>query len=166
MLSQCTTNILGFFQDATQACSAVTRSKTNVPPSILSIPDIPQPVMPFSWNAIHDSYDYTRARFLVNEKHEMAIRRVKFNMSELAKRAAESVGFSHDQCVNIGRLPDGMFNRAFLFTIQDGTQVVGKVPNPNAGRPHNTTASEVATMDFVCNLYSLLLSKGVSNAPV
>ncbi|KAH8431719.1 uncharacterized protein LDX57_009374 [Aspergillus melleus] len=35
--------------------------------------------------------------------------------------------------------------------MQDGTQVVGKVPNPNAGRAHNTTASEVATMDFARN---------------
>ncbi|GAT25167.1 phosphotransferase enzyme family protein [Aspergillus luchuensis] len=106
---------------------------------------------PFSWNAIHEPYDYTRARLMVNENHEMAIRRVKFNMSELGKRAAESVAFSHDQCVNVKGLPDGMFNKAFLFTMQDGTQVVGKVPNPNAGRPHYTTASEVATMDFVRN---------------
>lgn len=45
--------------------------------------------------------------------------------------------------------------------MQDGTQVVGKVPNPNAGRPHYTTASEVATMDFVSDiriLITLLLS--------
>ncbi|KAJ5964487.1 Aminoglycoside phosphotransferase [Penicillium vulpinum] len=33
--------------------------------------------------------------------------------------------------------------------MADGSQVVGKVPNPNAGRAHFTTASEVATMDFV-----------------
>ena len=26
---------------------------------------------------------------------------------------------------------------------------MAKVPNPNAGRPHFTTASEVATMEFV-----------------
>ncbi|OJZ84394.1 hypothetical protein ASPFODRAFT_62373 [Aspergillus luchuensis CBS 106.47] len=89
----------------------------------------------------------------------MAIRRVKFNMSELVKRAAESVGFSHDQCVNVERLPDGMFNKAFLFTMQDCTQVVGKVPNPNAGRPHYTTASEVATMDFVRNKLSTPVPK-------
>ncbi|PYH72743.1 aminoglycoside phosphotransferase family protein [Aspergillus vadensis CBS 113365] len=89
----------------------------------------------------------------------MAIRQVKFNMSELAKRAAESVGFSNDQCVNVERLPDGMFNKAFLFTMHDGTKVVGKVPNPNAGRPHYTTASEVATMDFVRNKLSTPVPK-------
>ena len=37
-----------------------------------------------------------------------------------------------------------------LLTMEDGTEVVAKVPNPNAGQPHFTTASEVATMDFVC----------------
>lgn len=31
----------------------------------------------------------------------------------------------------------------------DGREVIAKVPNPNAGRPHFNTASEVATMDFV-----------------
>ncbi|GFN11009.1 phosphotransferase enzyme family protein [Aspergillus tubingensis] len=89
----------------------------------------------------------------------MATRRVRFNISELAKRAAESVGFSHDQCVDVERLLHGMFNKAFLFTMQDGTQIVGKVPNPNAGRPHYTTASEVATMDFVINKLSTPVPK-------
>jgi hypothetical protein len=86
-----------------------------------------------------------------NENHEMAIRHAKFNMNELAKRAAESVGFTLTQCVHIAKFPDGM-HKAFLFTMQDGTQVVDKVPNPNAGRAHYTTASEVATMDFVSRL--------------
>lgn len=45
-----------------------------------------------------------------------------------------------------------MFNKIFLFTMQDGTQVVGKVPNPKTGRPHYTTASEVATMDFISRI--------------
>ncbi|PYI11902.1 hypothetical protein BO78DRAFT_302318 [Aspergillus sclerotiicarbonarius CBS 121057] len=103
------------------------------------------------WDANNDSYDYTRGRFLSSEAHEMKVRRVKLNMNELAKSAAESLGFTYSQCARIEKLPDGMFNKAFLFTMQDGTRVVGKVPNPNAGRPHYTTASEVATMDFVRN---------------
>lgn len=79
----------------------------------------------------------------------MAIRHIEFDMNELAKHAAESIGFTYAQCARIEKFPDGMFNKAFLFTMQDGTQVVGKVPNPNAGRAHYTTASEVASMDFV-----------------
>ncbi|GLA44931.1 hypothetical protein AnigIFM63604_000220 [Aspergillus niger] len=111
------------------------------------------------WNTIHDWHSYTRGRFLLNEAHELRIRRTDFNMNELAKCAAEAVGFTFSDCVRIEKFSDGMFNKAFLFTMQDGTQVVGKVPNPNAGRPHYTTASEVATMDFVRNELSTPVPK-------
>ena len=77
----------------------------------------------------------------------MAQRRVKFNMNELARLSANAVGSK--VCVNVEKYPDGMFSKAFLMTMEDGMQVVAKVPNPNAGRAHFTTASEVATMDFV-----------------
>ena len=90
-----------------------------------------------------------------NETHEMTMRQAKFNMNELAKRAAESTGFTLTQCARIEKFPDGMFNKTFLFTMQDGTQVVGKVPNPNAGRAHYTTASQVATVDFVTKQNSI-----------
>ncbi|PLB45009.1 hypothetical protein P170DRAFT_513098 [Aspergillus steynii IBT 23096] len=103
------------------------------------------------WNANVDFFRYTRGRFVSNEEHEMAIRHVRFNMTELARLAAESVGCSLAQCARIEKFPDGMFNKCFLFIMQDGREVVGKVPNPNAGRAHYTTASEVATMDFVRN---------------
>ncbi|KAL4985075.1 kinase-like domain-containing protein [Aspergillus falconensis] len=81
----------------------------------------------------------------------MSIRYAKFNMNELVKHAAESVGLTSAQCTRVEKFPDGMFNKTFLFTMHDGTQVVGKVPNPNAGQAHYTTASEVATMDFAWN---------------
>jgi hypothetical protein len=109
-----------------------------------------------NWNANDHWFRYTRGRFLSNEGHEMAIRRAEFNMNELAKRAAESIGRTYTQCAQVEKFPDGMFNKAFLFTMQDGAQVVGKVPNPNAGRAHYTTASEVATMDFVSRIRLLV----------
>ncbi|RWQ95008.1 phosphotransferase enzyme family protein [Paecilomyces variotii] len=67
-------------------------------------------------------------------------------MNRLARVAADSVGAS--RCVAIKKYPDGMYNKAFLMSMDDGREVVAKVPNPNAGAPHFTTASEVATMDF------------------
>lgn len=79
----------------------------------------------------------------------MSQRYIPFDMNELGRIAAEAVG--SESCSKVEKYPDGMFNKTFLFTMNDGTQVVGKVPNPNAGRPHFTTASEVATMDFVCS---------------
>lgn len=100
-----------------------------------------------NWNLVNDFFEYTRGRFVSNEEHELSIRRVKFDMNELARVAAESVGSR--ECVHIEKLPDGMFNKTFQFTMANGAEVVGKVPNPNAGQAHFTTASEVATMDFV-----------------
>ncbi|KAH6716130.1 hypothetical protein BKA61DRAFT_631600 [Leptodontidium sp. MPI-SDFR-AT-0119] len=80
----------------------------------------------------------------------MSQRHVRFNVNELARLAADAVGANI--CVSIEKYPDGMYNKAMLLTMDNGTQVVAKVPNPNAGKPHFTTASEVATMDFVRNV--------------
>ena len=96
-----------------------------------------------------DYFRFTRGRFVSNETFEMSRRYVHFDMQELARLAAEAV--ESESCVSIEKYPDGMYNKAFLLTMDDGAQVVAKVPNPNAGRPHFTTASEVATMEFVCN---------------
>jgi hypothetical protein len=99
------------------------------------------------WNEHDEFFNFTRARFIHDEGWEMAQRRVEFNMNELAHLSAKAVGSM--ACVNIEKYPDGMFSKAFLMTMEDGMQVVAKVPNPNAGRAHFMTASEVATMDFV-----------------
>jgi hypothetical protein len=99
------------------------------------------------WNRYDEFFNFTRARFIRDEDRELAQRRVKFNMNELACLSAKAVGSK--ECVSIEKYPDGMFSKAFLMTMDDGVQVVGKVPNPNVGLPHYTTASEVATMEFV-----------------
>lgn len=65
----------------------------------------------------------------------------------LARIAAEWMGATH--CTSIQKYPDGMFNKAFLMSMDNGREVVAKVPNPNSGIPHLTTAREVATMNFV-----------------
>ena len=78
----------------------------------------------------------------------MANRKVRFDMNELARVAASSIGA--ERCVQVEKCPDGLYNKAYVFRMSDGREVIGKVPNPNAGLTHYTTASEVATMDFVC----------------
>lgn len=72
---------------------------------------------------------------------------MRFDVNELARCAAKAVGA--ESCVGISKYPDGMYNKSMLLTMNNGSRVVAKVPNPNAGLPHFTTASEVATMDFV-----------------
>ncbi|TVY87186.1 Altered inheritance of mitochondria protein, mitochondrial [Lachnellula willkommii] len=97
-----------------------------------------------------DIFNYTRGRFVCDEAYEMSQRHVRFNVNELARLAAQAVGAK--SCISISKYPDGMYNKAMLLTMNNGTQVVAKVPNPNAGKPHFTTASEVATMDFARNI--------------
>ena len=99
------------------------------------------------WNETQDLFRYTAGRFLFDETNQMACRNVKFDMNELAHIAASSTASS--SCVAIRKLPEGQYSKAFLLNMDDGKRVIAKVPNPNAGRPHFTTASEVATMDFV-----------------
>jgi hypothetical protein len=72
---------------------------------------------------------------------------VKLDMSKLCRLAAGAIGA--ESCVKIVKLPEGQYNKVFLLTMDDGREVIAKLPNPNAGRPHFTTASEVATMGFV-----------------
>lgn len=92
-------------------------------------------------------FRYTRGRFVRDEASEMKRRSIHFDVDELGRVGATAVGSA--ACVNIEKYPDGMFNKTFVLTMNDGIQVVAKLPNPNAGRSHYTVASEVATMEFV-----------------
>ncbi|KAL4911120.1 hypothetical protein BDW74DRAFT_164743 [Aspergillus multicolor] len=102
------------------------------------------------WNSNHDSFKFTRGRFVVNETQNLRQREIRYDMNRLAKVAADSVGAA--RCIAIKKYPDGMFNKAFLMSMDDGQEAVAKVPSPNAGVPYFTTASEVATMDFARNI--------------
>jgi hypothetical protein len=100
------------------------------------------------WNSNDEFFQFTRGRFVVAEKENLRQRETRFDLNKLASVAASAVGAT--QCVSIKKYPDGMFNKAYLMFMENGREVVAKVPNPNAGTPHFTTASEVATMGFVC----------------
>ena len=124
---------------AKQNCRSISTSRPSYDhPSNLNSPD---------WNSNDEFFKFTRSRFLVDESENLKKREIQFSMNELAKVAADKIGAS--KCVSIRKYPDGMYNKAYLLSMEDGQEVVAKVPNPNAGIPHFTTASEVATMDFV-----------------
>lgn len=99
------------------------------------------------WNSNDAFFTFTRGRFVVDEAENLRKREIRFDLNQLAQVAADAVGASY--CISVKKYPDGMFNKAFVMTMDNGREVVAKVPNPNAGIPHYTTASEVATMDFV-----------------
>ncbi|KAL4785991.1 kinase-like domain-containing protein [Aspergillus varians] len=102
--------------------------------------------LPVYWNSNDEFFKFTRGRFVVDEAENLRARETRFDLNTLARVAADSVGAA--QCISVKKYPDGMFNKAFLLSMDNGREVVAKVPNPNAGVAHFTTASEVATMDF------------------
>lgn len=93
---------------------------------------------------------FTSGRWLWNERQHLACRYVKFDLSTLLQLAASAVGSR--SCTQVLKISEGQYNKVFQLTMNDGREITAKLPNPNAGRPHFTTASEVATMD----LYGLL----------
>ena len=90
---------------------------------------------------------FTSGRWLWNEREQLACRYVKFNLSTLLQLAASAIGSR--SCTQVLKISAGQYNKVFLITVDDGREIIAKLPNPNAGRPNFTTASEVATMDFV-----------------
>jgi hypothetical protein len=75
----------------------------------------------------------------------------------LQRIAAESVG--RERCVSIKKLAEGGFNWVFLLTMDDGQEVVAKIPFRNAIPARYLTASEVATMDFLRNQLQIPVPK-------
>ncbi|KAJ5162050.1 hypothetical protein N7492_007442 [Penicillium capsulatum] len=86
-------------------------------------------------------------RWLWTEPEQLRRRYVQFDLNALIHIAEEAAGHGA-VCLDLSRLPEGNFNKVFLVTMDDGKQLIVKIPNPNAGPAHFTTASEVATMQF------------------
>jgi hypothetical protein len=110
-----------------------------------------------NWNTRNGFFKFTRGCFVLDEDESPRKREVVFDMNELAKVATDSVGAA--QCINVRKFTDGMFNKAFLMLMDE---VVAKVPNPNAGRPHYSTASEVATTGFMSVLELMSVEFGLT----
>jgi hypothetical protein len=92
-------------------------------------------------------FHYTSGRWLWDEESQLRERFLVFNVQELQRIAAESVGAQ--SCVSITKLAEGGYNKVFRLVMDNGSVAIARIPNPNAGPAHKTTASEVATMDFV-----------------
>lgn len=100
----------------------------------------------------HNFYHYTSGRWVWDEERQLEARYRRFNVHELQKIAAKSV--SAASCVHMEKLAEGASNKVFRLTMNDHQTVIARIPNPNAGPAGPaklTTASEVATLDFVGN---------------
>lgn len=93
-----------------------------------------------------DLFGYASGRWLINDEYQQKQRFVKFDIGSLSRLAASLFGDT-TKCARIDKL-EGNFNKAFILTMNDGNEVIAKVPCPNAGPPLFTTASEVATLKF------------------
>ncbi|OBT86550.1 hypothetical protein VE02_04354 [Pseudogymnoascus sp. 03VT05] len=100
----------------------------------------------------HELFSYTSGRYLYNEQRRLAERYVEFNTEALKTVAAESVG--RKTVSYMKKLAEGGFNRVFLLTMDDGFEVIAKIPYHLTVPKLFTIESEVATLDF-------LQSKGI-----
>ncbi|KAK2763871.1 Phosphotransferase enzyme [Arachnomyces sp. PD_36] len=93
-----------------------------------------------------DFFRYTSGRWVWDEEQQLRDRYKVFNVSELQRAAAKVV--DSDRCVSMVKLAEGGYNKVFRLVMNDEKVVLARIPNPNAGPPFYTTASEVATMEF------------------
>lgn len=93
-----------------------------------------------------DLFRYTNGHFLIDEKLQFGRRYVKFDLDRLCDIAA-SVGDSRSPISAVEKL-EGGFSKALLMRRENGTELIAKLPCPNAGPALYTTASEVAVMQY------------------
>lgn len=95
-----------------------------------------------------DLFSYRSQRWLWNEREQFQCRHLSFDLAALIRAAEKAIG-SDASCSEVTKLPEGNFNKTLLVNMHDGRQIIARLPNPNAGCLHYTTASEVATMEYV-----------------
>jgi len=87
--------------------------------------------------------------FRFNDALRHAERRLVFDVEGLRRLAAQSVGRSPADVVNLSKLAEGGFNRTFLITLRDDFQMIARIPYPATVPKYYAVVSEVATMEFL-----------------
>jgi aminoglycoside phosphotransferase (APT) family kinase protein len=94
-------------------------------------------------------FSYTSGRYLFNENVRLKERHVEFNSEALQRAAEASVSNKHGKVVSIKKLAEGGFNRVFVLELQDGFELIAKIPYHIARPEYYATASEAATLTFL-----------------
>jgi hypothetical protein len=76
-------------------------------------------------------------------------RYVEFNVEALHRAVEAALDNKHGKVANMTKLAEGGFNRVFLLKLEDGFELVAKIPYRIARPKHFTTASEAATLTFL-----------------
>ncbi|KAH7883043.1 kinase-like domain-containing protein [Phlebopus sp. FC_14] len=131
------------------------------PPSYLSLPP-PGPPVPASptvtspnASSHEDYFRYTSGRWLYNESQQLSQRYTRFDVIALHRVVHTVCG---SPIVSMEK-KEGLFNKTFMISLENGKKVAARIKNPIAGPEHLMTASEVATMDFVRNNLRLPVPK-------
>jgi hypothetical protein len=96
---------------------------------------------------------YTNGRWLWNELEQLEARYRCFDVPSLQQAVCQAVGAK--KCISFKKIGEGNYNKAYRLEMEDGQKVIAKVPHPNAGPRILTTASEVATMEFVRTILNI-----------
>lgn len=102
---------------------------------------------PRSTSPTSDMFKYTSGRYLYNETLRLAERYINFDVEALKRIVVQSVNREHVS--HMMKLAEGGFNRVFLLEMDDGLEVVVKIPYSILVPKELTTKSEVATLDFL-----------------
>ncbi|KIM97540.1 hypothetical protein OIDMADRAFT_204366 [Oidiodendron maius Zn] len=101
-------------------------------------------------------YKYTRNRWIFNESVQLSKRYLKFDLQQLLKAAVTAVADGGARyCTRVLKCREGLNNKAYLLTMDNGSEVFAKLPNSIAGPAFYTTASEVATREFLRNVLNI-----------
>lgn len=72
-----------------------------------------------------------------------------FNVQELKSLAAASVSRKPTDIAHFKKLAEGGFNRTFLISMQDGFEMIARIPYLTTEPRNLLVASEVATIDYL-----------------
>jgi len=84
-----------------------------------------------------------------NEERRLSERRLRFNVEELKKVAANALNRPTSDIKSFRKLAEGGFNRIFEISMIDGSSILARLPYPSTLPLRLAVASEVATLDFV-----------------
>ena len=93
-----------------------------------------------------DPHFYTNGRWLRCDKLERESRYIEFDFAALRKRAIELCPGA--MSIASYEKKEGGYNRVFIFTMNDASRVVARLPTRISGPPKLTTNSEVATIKY------------------
>ncbi|EFQ97873.1 phosphotransferase enzyme family protein [Nannizzia gypsea CBS 118893] len=96
-------------------------------------------------------FQYSNGHFLVDEEYNYSRRYKRFNIDELCNLVGAIIGKGASTAPRVVKMEklEGGFHKVLLMTLENGSEVVAKIPCPNAGLSMLSTASEAAVLEFV-----------------